>query len=522
MMLKSPVFLFAMAMISTFAPARESEAAEAKSITQYGITWTFDKPYPAGQFITGDWWVIGPATVVSVTPSPGPASAEEPATAAKSIYGAVSLSDDKRMRNGSMVVSGPDKEGNFTKQGYDSRAQNFDAAQGISFPFNLPAGCSLISTISSETYKDGKLATPYLPGALMKAQARQIDNPVAQLALDTAAVLTCLDKEPPADAFRPAYAGTDKTIYQARDIRWDLLPALKPVPSTPDWTKMARIYERPWLDHIGSWVIQFSAPGQNQPAYGGDVTNMNAYAALMLLLDVPREQKQELMIGFLQYGIDLHGLAACGRQWFSDGGHWMGRKWPILFASLLLDKPELRSFPPVSAENPLLYGKVKLDAGSEGPVPATMFSEDLDTYYGKGADGQDVLWQVVYHSRPRLPYQEKPFSEWTDDEKFQNNYTWISGNWNSFALAALYLKQKATWNHDAFFDFCDWSMQPGQVRYNSKDGKPVPTRNNTDKFVQEMWDTHRAGAPAQPGGKDNLKWVWTSNSKGHFIQNPQP
>jgi len=501
-------------------------SAEAKSVSQYGITWTFDKPHRVGQFVTGDWWVVGPVTVVSVSPTPGPASADEPSTSAKSIYGAPSLSDDKRMRNGSMIVLGPDKDGRFEKQGYDSRALNYDPAMTLEYPVHLPVNQSLISTISSEAYKDGKLETPYIPGALMKAQAKQILGATGALALDTAAVLTCLDKEPPADAFRPAYAGTDKTIYQTKDIHWNLLPNLKPVASTPDWEKMARIYERPWLDHIGSWVIQYSAPGQNQPAYGGDVTNMNAYASLMLLLDAPREQKQKLMIGFLQYGIDLHGLALCGRQWFSDGGHWMGRKWPIVFTSIMLDKPGWLAFPPVSSSNPVLYGKMELDSGSEGPAPSTFFSEDLDTYYGKGADGQDVLWQVVFHTRPRKPYQEKPYAEWTEDEKFQNNYLWIVGNWNSFALAALYMKAKATWNHDAFFDFCDWYMKPGQLRYapkGPKDGQTEPTRlYHTDQFVAEMWDTYRAGAPAQANGKDNLKWVWTADKKGHLVQNPKP
>ena len=28
------------------------------SITQYGITWTFDKEYESGQFASGDYWVV--------------------------------------------------------------------------------------------------------------------------------------------------------------------------------------------------------------------------------------------------------------------------------------------------------------------------------------------------------------------------------------------------------------------------------------------------------------------------------
>jgi hypothetical protein len=80
-----------------FAGPVAAPAETASSVTQYGITWTFDKPYPVGQFVTGDWWVIGPVTVVSVTPSPGPAPADEPVTLAKSIYGATSLTNDKRL-----------------------------------------------------------------------------------------------------------------------------------------------------------------------------------------------------------------------------------------------------------------------------------------------------------------------------------------------------------------------------------------------------------------------------------------
>ena len=40
------------------------------SLTKDGITWTFDKPVPAGQFVTGDYFVVGPVTVASISPAP--------------------------------------------------------------------------------------------------------------------------------------------------------------------------------------------------------------------------------------------------------------------------------------------------------------------------------------------------------------------------------------------------------------------------------------------------------------------
>lgn len=504
-----------------------ARAETANSVTQYGIRWTFDKAYPVGQFVTGDWWVVGPVTVVGVSPAPRRAPADEPSATTKSIYGTPSLSDDKTYRNGSMIVVGPPKNGAWTQQGYDSRALNFDGSLSVKFPVALPVNQSLISTISSETYENGKLKTPFIAGTVFPGKPHLTE----ELALDTAAVLTCVDKAPPADAFRPAYAGTDKKIYETKDIQWQLLPKLKAPASTPDWDKMNRVFERPWLDHIGNWVIQYSAPGNNQPAYGGDVTHAYALASLMLLLDVPKEQKEKLMISYLQKGIDLHGLALAGRMWFSDGGHWMGRKWPMLFASLMLNAPELRTFPVVDAAKPILYDKIMLEPGSAGPAPTTFFSEDLDTYYGKAADGQTVLWRVTYHSYSRQPYLEKPFPEWTEDDKFQNNYLWIPACWPAYALAALSMKQKATWNHDAFFDFNDWWMAPGQTRYDSKTGQKKPTRDGTDKFIQEVWDTYRTSLPEQAGGKDNLAWQWNGapdaegkmdSRKGRWVENAKP
>ena len=41
-----------------------------QSVSQYGITWTFDKPARVGQFINGDYYVVGPVTVTVIDPKP--------------------------------------------------------------------------------------------------------------------------------------------------------------------------------------------------------------------------------------------------------------------------------------------------------------------------------------------------------------------------------------------------------------------------------------------------------------------
>ena len=254
--------------------------------------------------------------------------------------------------------------------------------------------------------------------------------------MTTAAVLTCLDKAPPADAFRPPYAGTEKPIYESKNIRWDLLPKLQAPASTPDWSKMERVFQRPWLDHVDTWAYQFCFPAENQPGYGREVGRMNSIAGLMLLLDVPQEQKQKLMIEYLQLGIDLHGVAAIGRNWISeDGGHWIGRKWPILFASIMLNDQSLRTFPAVDSTVPVFN---HLRVVPAAPSPNGLFCEDTDTYYGKGGEGQTVLAQTTFHGSPHPPFEEKPRSQFSTEEKLLNGYRIQNAlSWNGEALAAM-------------------------------------------------------------------------------------
>jgi hypothetical protein len=39
-------------------------------ISQHGITWTFNAKVPVGRFVNGDYYVVGDATIVSITPKP--------------------------------------------------------------------------------------------------------------------------------------------------------------------------------------------------------------------------------------------------------------------------------------------------------------------------------------------------------------------------------------------------------------------------------------------------------------------
>ena len=81
----------------------------ASSITKDGITWTFSKPVPVGQFVTGDYYVVGPVTITAIDPPPNTSSPYE---------------------NGS-VVNLPTANG---KSGFDSRLNDGTESRGGSMP----------------------------------------------------------------------------------------------------------------------------------------------------------------------------------------------------------------------------------------------------------------------------------------------------------------------------------------------------------------------------------------------------
>lgn len=508
-MKKPPSLRLATALVALALPFTLS-AEMAKEISQYGITWTFDQPREVGQFISGDYWVVGPVEITRVSPEPGPSDSDVK-TDAKSIYGAQALEKDNRMRNGSQMA--PRDNVSLGKQGFDSRSKSYDPDLTLDFPATLQPGEMIISSVSSEKYDSkGKLQTPDVLGQ----EGIFYTKKTGQLALESAAILTCVSTPPPADAFRPPFAGADLPLYTAGQIQWDKLPNLPAPDSMPKWETYERVHERPWFDMPASWLIQYFGPGLNGPGYGREVSRMGNIATLMLMTDAPKSQKEQLMYEILQWGIDLRGQIDAGRVYFSDGGWWQGRKWPILFTSIMLDEPPMAEWPAL----PEGYQKVRPSEAS--PKPEAVFQEDLNTYYGEGAEGQEVLWQMLWHTGPKPAYQEKPKSEWTKADKRSDGYCFINAStYVGTALAAQLMEAKALWNHDAFFDYADYWMSPDNER---KMPGWLPGKRTADPFVEDMWRMYREKVPAQPNGQDNWKFVWVdmNNRVGEWVENPKP
>ena len=424
-----------------------NELPTLKQITQYGITWEFSEHVTVGQFVNGDYYVVGPVTVVSITP------------------------EYENGLNGSVLnlpVNG--------KAGYDNRilGNRYDPDQVVQPPVKINPGDALISTISG--------GPPETNPRMLRTEEKS-KSPVK-----TAAVLTCLETSVPADAFRPGYCDRDTKIYFARNLRRHILPKLQRVESTPKIAEWERIFQRPWLDTVS---FGYAMPYENMPSYGREVARAVSIASLLLCLDFTDEEREKLLINFVQVGIDLWGVVRAGHPgWPAHGGHGNGRKWPIVLSGILLGDEDMQR--------------------PEKNYPDIEFSEDMQTMYGKGWTGATALyaghigkdgndykpgWGVYEHLHP---------SQWTSSlgEGYRRCCTSIA--WVGEALAGRILHAEIIWNHPAFFDYVDRWMTEDDTEFvliikeaRGWDYTASWQRQGQtwDRFVQDMWETYRDNLP---------------------------
>ena len=424
------------------------------SISQWGITWQFAEPELAGQFANGDWWVVGPVSVVSISPP------------TQNVGG--------RQINGSMVNPTTLANG---EQGYDSQLYhpfeagryqaNLNVAIGVATnsPLVLPAGRTLISTIS---YMG---ASPSPEGSMSQ--------------LTTAAVLTVLSAAPAADAFRPPYAGTDKTVrFRESQLDYGVLASVAPASGAPNLTQIADRFQRVWLDHCSSWTSRFMHPIQNMPDYGRDFTSLLSTGFLMAQLNnYSPAQKRNLVVRLVQIGIDFHGNVLNGGSWEGVGGQGSGRKFPILFAGRLLGDATMLN---IGQSHPSGY------YGNNHPNNRSQFGEDCQTFYVQQTSPGVYNWGYGGYTAANLN-----MPEWGNSHTqypSNDNVSWTAdsyrrcctGNaWVGEVLTARLMGLRDEWNHQALFDYMDRYMGTETVGDWTRSWEP---------WQQVMWDLHRAGS----------------------------
>jgi len=456
-----------------------------ESVTEYGITWHFEKPARVGQFVNGDYYVIGPATVAMIDPKPLYGN-EIPAGELDHID--LERPVGQRVRHGFML-NPPAR----MKVAYDSGIRNWWAPSLIQkLPAAMMPGDSLVSTISmSKGFR--------LHAQLRNVIERGVDD---SSPIRTAAVLTCVEAPLPPDAFRPAFCDRSARIYLSRELKRDLLPSAAITKSLPKIARYVRFTQRPW---VATCFFGFEEPVENMPQYGLEYGRVSGLCALLLCSDLPREQKELLLVNYVQVGIDLGGMIRAGHPgWTAWGGHGSGRKLPIVFAGIVLGDDELaninRSFPKASfgEDEQTAYG----DCWTGAKVVFTGHS-GIDAATGHGRNrARSEAWGPYEHTRP---------SEWEGGQNTSEAYRrcCTSVGWVAQGLALRLMHAEKAWHHDAFLDYVDRWMEEDDSEFlktiKAATGKDLDhdysrQRQSWEPFVNEMWVKHRTDGSAPLDG----------------------
>ncbi len=334
--------------ISETPPTGVSETCTqgtANKVEQYGITWFFDACYTTGQFANGDWWVLGPVTINSITPE---------------------YNDGRNGYEINPVTNA---------QGFDSRGGGWDPSLIPTLPRVVGGDSSIIKVISFTEC--------------------QRSNHVC---LDTAAILTVLKSVPELEGsttFRPGYSGTEKRFYKTTDLKTEILPSLPRPSSAPSLQTLAASIQRVQLEAVAGWTSRVLHPEKNMPNYGSDIAVANNEAGLGLMLDYTIEEKMPLLINYVQDGIDIEANLRRGVNFNGDGGgHGVGRLAPIAFTAKILDAPEIFT----TIENAGKSGFSETDSVGTGKDGRPLWGQpspwgsvlmywrnlDLETYYKYG------------------------------------------------------------------------------------------------------------------------------------------
>jgi len=448
------------------------------------VTFEFSNSLTCGQFVTGEWWVEAPAggsvEITSITPSHTP-GCESGSQSCRNGW-AVDLA------TGSVPFTGRA----FTVSRSPSLPRVVDAS-------NAPV--SILKTVEGGLagcdYPDDKYCT-----AILRAD-----------------VLTVVPNGaiPPANAFRPAYAGPDKMLgyYTSDEVDLSKIPSLRlsdldDRSALPSWSQVVEHFTGP---HLGNNRRNSEAHGmltQNQGTggYHADRARQTNRHLLRLLLDndfYTNGQHREALFKAVQSGIDKSWTLRNWARHASPGKRIKNMAVPIMFSAYVLNDPSIAdtNYPNMSEQ----------DTFYDSPV------------YGPGHPA-DYMWGYNCGENEYFNGSDK----WCGDphgygEGYSVNgrsftYQWCCsmGPWKGGALFVHLMQMESVldvrgflhvvgrywdgWASDPSFDQGMWASPDPYNRSGNRHNQRAPagiTPGYQDKFSNAMWDSFRSCAAPRDG-----------------------
>jgi hypothetical protein len=418
-------------------------AGNCTTIKRFNITWNF-KERPCGQYANGDWWVVGPVTITSISPA-----------STKLASG--------RVINGSMINP---NSAQFPQHGFDSHFAGFTSG-GFGYQDSLnvarPGQKDLSSTNLLNVPNNSSLVSSI-------SHADATHRPT----ITDISILTVVPSAPAAGSFRPPYAGTDKAHYwNKNNLNYDILSRL-PLAGTSSPNAIAeRLISRPWFELGTEGDSRNFHPENHQNEYGAYMAGEMNDLLLSLHLDYSNAEKELLYVRIVQWGLDLYGCAKTGGLWAGNGGVNAGRKAPVVMAALALNDANIKKY-----------------ADSKSTV-GWIFHDDRQIFRVSDGDIGRQMYNGDGRQRDTYNISHKGLAEW--GEKHDGSPDRDGSNWGTYyrdinyrvingASLAIMLTTggKAAWNNDLYFEYADraWSISSGDMH----------------ALPGAMWKAHRSKA----------------------------
>lgn len=323
-------------------------AALRSSVAFYGgdVSITFDGDYTTGTYWNGDWWVLRPASGSVGIASTAPEAAGDGSNPAST--------GSDRVRHGATWNWNTGAEASLNDVGFGAAEQGWDSHDPV---------VSSIPYVNSRNIDPGNTGSTFYAtteGAFMKTSSNT-DAFIAEgssargRVIKDVAILTVVDEEPPAYAFRPGAHTTDKshrwTIF---DLDLTHVPSGLPAPaSAPSYDavidKVERHHVMGYLDYNANRVFM---PSNHMEYYGADNAQNIANAVLLAMTDaVTTQERLKLLRSIVQIGIDVFDRYQEGGRWICNGGLYQGYKLPLVVAATLLDDANMKAVAQVNPDD---------------------------------------------------------------------------------------------------------------------------------------------------------------------------
>jgi hypothetical protein len=451
------------------------------SITQYGITWSLSQNHTVGQFINGDYWAVDPGTGVNIINiTPGYQYTTDP-----------SYNAQPRHINGSMLNTSSKPQGFDGQRNYDG-TKNVGIGISSETPLVLASGDSLLSSISN-------------PDAGLS---------VYESYVEVVAILTVVASPPPEGTFRPSWYG-EKVFYNWSTVD---LSGLKNIEyaGKPNSTNYIDRTTGP-ITFFGGWETRFITPMTIEDNYYW--SNYTAVPmALMMNLNYPQAEKEQMAVNIIQMGIDFFGFIRAGGGFAPDAGVNLGYKLPVVYAAVLLNATDMLDALAKSGKRRFEDGYT---TGTSAPSDMVFFSEDSTFYVDQAlVDMTNNPTWIGYCERANKSCTDLPYSqdmldmpEWASQGFYgfsSSTSSWTAayrtisnggGVFPGISIAVRLLEGGvAAWNNPSLLDYADRYMA-------ITNGDPDPfgyavhgevSGSRPGGLIGYMYDTYRMDYPYPP------------------------